>query len=140
MQIITQPLPRVHLPHAQPGFPIRKRRKKPEAPTQHRNNHTSRRPRREQTLPGNSLPDRPSALARRRRGRLAVFDGALHEVGGLDVEDEFDDGAGDERGGEVRGEVVVQEELAAHNKEGDVVRGPEEEEEACAVVEAGAGA
>ena len=39
----------------------------------------------------------------------------------------------------MRGEVVVEEELAAHDVEGDVVGGPEEEEEACAVVEAGAG-
>lgn len=40
----------------------------------------------------------------------------------------------------MRGEVVVQEELAAHEEEGEVVRGPAEEEEACAVVEAGASA
>ena len=33
-------------------------------------------------------------------------------------------------------EVVVQEELEAHDEEGDVVGGPEEEEETCAVVEA----
>lgn len=59
---------------------------------------------------------------------------------GLDVEDEFDEGAGDEDGGQVRGEVVVEEELAAHDVEGDVVGGPGEKEEAGGVVEAGAGA
>lgn len=38
----------------------------------------------------------------------------------------------------MRGEVVVEEELAAHDVEGDVVGCPGQEEEACAVVEAGA--
>jgi len=37
----------------------------------------------------------------------------------------------------VAGEVVVEEELAAHEVEGEVVGGPAEEEEAGAVVEAG---
>ena len=37
------------------------------------------------------------------------------------------------------GEVVVQEELSAHKVEGEVMGGPAEEEEAGAVVEAGAG-
>ena len=37
------------------------------------------------------------------------------------------------------GEVVVEEELAAHEVEGEVMGGPAEEEEAGAVVEAGAG-
>lgn len=37
------------------------------------------------------------------------------------------------------GEVVVKEELAAHEVEGEVVGGPAEEEKAGAVVEAGSG-
>ena len=37
------------------------------------------------------------------------------------------------------GEVVVEEELSAHEVEGEVMSGPAEEEEAGAVVEAGAG-
>jgi len=37
------------------------------------------------------------------------------------------------------GEVVMEEELATHEVEREVVGGPAEEEEACAVVEAGAG-
>ena len=37
------------------------------------------------------------------------------------------------------GEVVVEEELAAHKVEGEVMGGPAEEEEAGAVVEVGAG-
>ena len=69
---------------------------------------------------------------------FAVFDGEVGEVVRLDVEDEFDDGASHERGGKVSGQVVVEEELTAHYEEWDVVGCPEEEEEACAVVEAGA--
>lgn len=37
------------------------------------------------------------------------------------------------------GQVVVKEELAAHDEEGDVVGGPAEEEETCAVVKTRAG-
>ena len=37
------------------------------------------------------------------------------------------------------GQVVVKEELAAHDEEGDVVSGPAEEEEASAIVETRAG-
>ena len=37
------------------------------------------------------------------------------------------------------GEVVVKEELSAHEVEGEVMGGPAEEEKAGAVVEAGAG-
>ena len=141
MQIIIQPLPRIHLLNTQPGLPISQRRKKPEPPNQHRQNHPRRRPRRQQTLTRNAFPNRPAALLLLLLGtRFAVFDGEVGEVGGLDVEDEFDDGARDEGGGEVRGEVVVEEELTAHDEEGDVVCCPEEEEESGAVVEAVAGA
>jgi len=57
------------------------------------------------------------------------------EVNGVNVEDEFDKGAGDESGGQVGGEVVVEEELTAHDVEGNVVGSPGEEEETGRVVE-----
>ena len=58
---------------------------------------------------------------------------------GIEVEDEFEEGAGDEGGGEVGWEVVVKEELTAHEVEGEVVGCPAEEEETCAVIETEAG-
>ena len=63
----------------------------------------------------------------------------VFQTDGIEIEDEFQQRAGYEGGGEVGGEVVMEEELAAHEVEGEVVGGPAEEEEAGAVVEAGAG-
>ena len=60
------------------------------------------------------------------------------ETFGVEVEDKFEQGTRDEGGGEVGGQVVVEEELSAHEVEGEVVGCPAEEEEAGGVVEAGA--
>ena len=136
MQIIIQPLPRIHLLHTQPRFPIRKRREEQEAPNQHGDNNAAGRPGGEQRLPNNPLTNGSS----RRRGGFAILDYALGDIGGFDIEDELNDGAGYESGGEVGREVVVEEELATHDEEGDIVGCPKQEEETCAVVEAGAGA
>lgn len=68
-------------------------------------------------------------------GDGGVARGHVVEVDRVDVEDELDEGAGYEGGGEVGGEVVVEEELAAHDVEGDVVGGPGKEEETGRVVE-----
>ena len=86
------------------------------------------------------LSDRAAPLARSALLLTIGRQHALVQVRGLDIEDKFDERAGDERGRKVRGEVVVQEELASHDEEGDVVGGPGEEEEAGRVVEARAGA
>ena len=138
MQVIIQPLPRSHLLDRQARLAIRKRREEPEAPHQHANHNPHRRPGCKQALSSNSLPNRLTPLLLLLfRARLAVRDVEVTDVRGLDVEDEFDDGACNERGSEMCGEVVVQEELAAHDEEGDVVRCPEEEEKTCAIVEAG---
>lgn len=62
-----------------------------------------------------------------------VIDHRLH------VEDELDQCARHQARAQVGGQIVVQEQLAAHNVEGEIVRRPAEEEEASAVVEARAG-
>ena len=69
-----------------------------------------------------------------------VIAGDLVESNGVKSADEFEEGAADQSGGQVRGQVVVEEELAAHEVEREVVGGPAEEEETCGVVQAGAGA
>ena len=65
-----------------------------------------------------------------RRG-AAHGDGVVHRLG----EDEAEDGARHERGREVRREVVVDEQLAAHDVEREVVHRPDDEEEARRVPE-----
>ena len=141
MQIIVQPLPRINLTDIQPRLSIRQRRKEPKSPNHHRQNNPRSRPRGQETLTGNALADRSVAFLLLLFGAgFAVFDGEVGEVVGLDIEDEFDDCARHKRRSKVSGQVVVEEELAAHYEEGNVVGCPEEEEEACAVVEAGAGA
>jgi len=61
-----------------------------------------------------------------------------HSIGilGFNTEDEFDQSTCYETGCKMCGEVMVQEELATHDIEGDVVSSPGEEEETCRVVEA----
>ena len=62
--------------------------------------------------------------------------GQYDAVSDVVIIDEAEDGAGDESGCEVGGEIVVDEQLAGHEEEGEVVHGPEEEEEAGRVPEA----
>lgn len=146
MEIIIQPLPRQHLLNLQPRFPIRQRTKKPKTPHKSRNNNPTSRPRRQKTLSHNPFPYRlTSSLNRLTSTILLPVDDRVCPTNvcdflGFDIEDEFYDRARDEAGGQVRGEVVVQEELTAHDEEGEIVRSPDEEEETGAVVEAAAGA
>ena len=158
MQIIPQPLPRIHLRRLQPRFPIRQRQKVPPAGNYHGHDPRRRGPERQERVPTHAIPGRevsfgeaggdsatsPTAALLDAPVFFAVAgrggeggDGVV-EGDGVEVEDEFEEGAGDEGGGEVGGEVVVQEELAAHEVEGEVMRGPAEEEESGGVVEAGA--
>lgn len=141
MQIITQPLPRIDLIGRQPRPPIRQREEEGK-PIKHRRQHHPRsNPRAQHTLPPQSLLRSLEVFPRLfgNLGREFIFLG--RDAGGdfvvehgVDVEDEFDEGAGHEAGCQVGGEVVVQEELAAHEVEGEVVGCPAEEEEAGRVV------
>ena len=143
MQVVIQPLPRNNLSNIQARLSICQGRKEQETPDEHGQNDAAGSPGIEEALPADPLADRATTLLLGLEVALAAFLdlllGEVGDLGGLDVEDEFDDGAGDEGGGEVRGQVVVQEELAAHDEEGEVVGGPDQEEETCAVVEARAG-
>lgn len=142
MQIIVQPLPRQHTGNVQSRLSICQRHKEPETIQNSRNQDACRSPHHEQLV---TLEMR----TRFRHGlRLAVCGGGglaflgagavedgVFESDGVDVEDEFDESACDERGAKVGGQVMVEEELAAHEVEGEVVSGPAEEEETGAVVE-----
>lgn len=148
MQIIPQPLPSINLRRVQPRLPIRQRQEIP--PPANHNGHDRRRgaPERHERIPTHALPSRKVSF--REAWRYGLFDIAIFfaalpigggeggdrvvQSDGVDVADELEKGTGDEGGGEVCGEVVVQEELAAHEVEGEVVRGPAEEEEARGIV------
>ena len=145
MQIIRQPLPRINLRNIQSGLTIRQRQKEEPAPQHGRNDQATSPPQRQHPLLTQPLlrrHDNPLARAvfilAGRFDLIGLLKEVLVEAGRVKVKDEFEEGAADEGGGEVGGEVVVQEELAAHEVEGEVVRGPAEEEEARAVVESGA--
>lgn len=149
MQIIPQPFPPHHLLHAQPRFPIRQRQEEPPTPHHERHDDPRGAPQREHAIPTDAVFGRHDPLGARAGAFHAAFVTAgcghlgvdiLLQGDRVEVEDKFEEGAGDEGGGEVGGEIVMQEELAAHEVEGEVVSGPGEEEEASAVVEAGAGA
>lgn len=66
--------------------------------------------------------------------RLARHE-VLAQAGGVNVEDELDQGASDQNRRYVRREIVVQEALSAHKIEREVVSCPAEEEETGAVVQ-----
>ena len=146
MQIIPQPLPRIHLIRIQPRFPIRQRQEKPPSTNHKRQHNTARSPQRQHGLTRDPIfrrnhdPLAASIFVLARGLGLGLLEDVFVETDGVEVEDEFEEGAGDEGGGEVSGEVVVEEELAAHEVEGEVVGGPAEEEEAGAVVETGTSA
>lgn len=144
MQIIPhRPLPRLHLLHAQSTITISQRRIIYITRHHKRHNRTQYRPAQIHSalsLSGNPLTNRrlPVVVLALCRGILArtisceanrglsvqsVGQGCTVDVG-LDVADELEEGAGDEGGGEVSGEVVVEEELATHYVEGDVVGCP----------------
>ena len=67
-------------------------------------------------------------------GEGGVAGGNVIEVDRIDVEDEFDERAGDEGGCEMSGEVVVEEELTTHDVERNVMSSPGQEEETGRVV------
>lgn len=135
VQVVVEPLPRLDFRHAETGGTVGEGCEVEEAPDQSGDDDAGCGPGGEQGLAGNALPDGPGT---RGLGDLAAFLGEGGGVGWLDVEDELDQGTGDEGAGEMSWQIMVQEELAAHDEEGDVVSGPGQEEESGAVVQAGA--
>lgn len=94
VQVICQPLPGVDLVDRQARLAIRQRSEEEEAPKSSRQNHRSRDPAPNQTLSGNALAHRlgtgPAMALGRRCSRTRRV-----RVHGLNVEDEFDERAGD---------------------------------------------
>lgn len=107
VQVVIQPLPRNDLSNIQAGLSVRQGRKEQETPDEHGQNNAAGSPGVQEALPTDPLADRATTLLLRLEVALAAFLdlllGEVGDLGGLDVEDEFDDGAGDEGRGEMRG-------------------------------------
>jgi hypothetical protein len=137
VQVVVKPLSGLDLLNAQTRLTISQGSEVEETPDNDSKNTASGSPHAEQVGLDSSLADGFVLLD----GSLLVLcesgvaSGDVVNVDRVNVEDEFDKGAGHEGGGEVSGEVVVKEELAAHDVEGNVVGGPGEEEETGRIVE-----
>lgn len=142
MQIIVEPLSRVNLLDSQAGLTISQRSKVEETPDNDGKDTASGSPHAEQVGLTSSLADRLVLLDSSLLvlGEGCVSRGDVIDINRVNVEDKLDEGASDEGRGEVSGEVVVEEELATHDVEGDVMSGPGQEEETGRVVETVAGA
>ena len=146
VQVIAEPFSRIDLVGVQTRLAIRQRQEEPPSANHKCEQHPSRSPQSQHSLTRDAILGRhhdslASSIFVLGRGLgLRLLQDVFVQANGIKIEDEFEEGACDEGGREVGGEVVVEEELAAHEVEGEVVGGPAEEEEAGAVVEAGAGA
>lgn len=138
MKVVVQPLPRLDLGNAQTGGAIGKWREEEEAPNQDCNDNARGCPSGEQRLASNALSDRP--VAGSLGDNLASILVEASDVSRLEVEDELDQSSCDKGASKVCWQVVVQEELTAHDEEWNIVGGPGQEEEASAVVQTRAGA
>lgn len=142
MQVVVKPLSCLDLFNSQAGLTISQRSEVEEAPHDDGKNTASGSPHAEQVGLTGSLTNRlvllDSSLLVLGKGCVARSN--VVDVDRVDVEDELDEGTSDKSRGEVSGEVVVKEELTAHDVEGNVVSSPGQEEETGRVVETVAGA
>jgi hypothetical protein len=131
VQVVVEPLSGLDLFNAQTRLTVGQGSKVQETPDNNGKNTASGSPHAEQVGLDSSLADRlvllHSSLLVLCKGGVARGD--VVNVDRINVEDEFDKGTSHKGGGEVGGEVVVKEELATHDVEGNVVGGPGEEEE-----------
>lgn len=87
MQVVVQPLPRLHLRHTQTRSTVGERREEEEAPDQSRDDDTGSSPCSQERLAGHALPD---GLVARLLGDYLAILGGVGNIGGLEVEDELD--------------------------------------------------
>lgn len=144
MQVISEPLPRNDLLGTQARLAVCQRQEEPPPTNRNRQHNPTGSPKRQHTLSAHALLGRnddpfTSAVFVLARGLvLRLLQEVLVQSDRIEVADEFEQGTRDESGREMGGQVVVEEELAAHDEEGDIVSGPAKEEETGAVVETGA--
>jgi hypothetical protein len=138
VKVIRQPFPRLDLLDAKARFSICQRCEEQEAPKRDGKNDTGSDPAAEQALCSDTFTNRAGL------GTAVALNSGVRWWGlwvyGLNIENELDKSACNEHRSEMCGQVVVQEELTAHDVEGDVMSSPGKEEEAGRVVKTGTGA
>lgn len=143
VQIISKPSASIHTRDVQTRSTIGQRRKEPESIDRSAKNNQGSDPSCDDGLRAHTLGSLHKATGSSGAGLAGwVVSGlcsGLFNGDWLEVEDEFNQGTSHQGRGQMSGEVVVQETLAAHEPEGEVVSCPAEVEETSAVVHAGAG-
>lgn len=141
MQVVVEPLSCLNLLDSQSGLTIGQRSEVEEAPHNDSKDTAGGCPHAEQVGLTSSLTDRLVLLHSSLLvlGEGCVARGDVVDINRVNVEDEFNEGTSDECRSEMSREVVVEEELTAHDVEGDVVGSPGQEEETSRVVETVAG-
>lgn len=145
MQIVVQPLAGRHARHVQTRGTVSQGRIEDKAPDGGAEDYQRGDPAGNERLAAHALAGSDEA-AQTAVGDLGLAGGVVGGregsagVEGLQVENEFNQSTANHGGGEVGGQVVVQETLAAHEPEGEEVGGPAQEEESGTVVQTRAGA
>ncbi len=136
VQVVAEPLPPDDLLDREARVAVRQRQEEVPARGHQDKDDKGGDPRGQHALAGKALASSQVAL-----GRDGLLTGLGSLVGhlvldGVLAEDELDQGTRYEGRGQVGGKVVVQEQLTAHDVEGEVVGCPGEEKEARRVVQA----
>lgn len=145
MQIVVQPLAGIDTRHIQAGGTVGQRCVEDEAPDGGTQDDQSGKPACDEGLAAHAFLGRDEAAQAADRPGLGlargIIDGGKGNAGvkRLQVENEFNQRTTDQGGRQVRGQVVVQETLAAHQPEGEVVGSPAQEQKPGAVVQTRAG-
>lgn len=141
MEVISEPLALLDLLDGKAGISVRQRQEEVPAGHDNREDDATGNPSGHHALVSEPLARGNKVLGSRSRF-LARLDGLVGWLFGrrLGAEDELHECSGNQARGKMGGEVVVQEELTAHDPEREVVGRPREEEEASRVVETGPGA
>lgn len=127
MQVISQPLPPQNLLDRQTRIAVGQRQEEIPAGGHNSQDHHGGNPRSHQALASKPLAGRDVVLG---RTLLAGLSGWDLTVGSVCAKNEFDKSSSDESRGQVRRKVMVEEELTAHHKEGEIMRSPGKEKEA----------
>jgi hypothetical protein len=145
VQVVVEPLARIDARHIETGGTVGQGRIKEEAPDGGSQNDQGGNPACDERSAAHAFFGRHEAAQATEGSGLGLAGGVIDRgkcsarVERLQVENEFNQRTAHHGGGQVRGQVVMQEALATHQPEGEVVRSPAQEQEPGAVVQTRAG-
>ena len=138
VEVIAQPLPPVDLGSGQTRISVGQWQEEVPAKGDEGHDDRSGNPGASHALASKTLARAQTALGSRSH-LLARLAGLVIRLGRVGAKEELHNRASNERRGKVSGQIMMQEQLTAHDEEGEVVSCPGEEEEACRVVQARTG-